>query len=207
MRIDEISLGQIGAGIKGAVAGAQQSAQTRKVSQNTQALAQTALSQWGKKVIALTNAAGGQPVSNDEYNDHLKDFVQKVMLNNRQIDQLDANSQSRIDAGIDAVMNNRNDRQKLPQAFNQLVTAASVARDDPSKTQYAASSAAASGTAQQLNPTQAASAVKQIMRSANVNTQAVATALQQTTGGTVAVPRTNSTVANALLKALGFDVK
>ncbi len=133
MRIDEISLGQIGAGIKGAIAGAQQSAQTRKVAQNTQALAQTALSQWGKKVVALTNAAGGQPVDPTDYTTHLTDFVQKVLLGGTRVQDLDTSSQPKVSAAIKGVVDNRADRGKLPQAFNALVTQASVARPDPAK--------------------------------------------------------------------------
>lgn len=133
MRIDEISLGQIGAGIKGAVAGAQQSAQARKVTQNTQALAQTALTQWGKKVIALTNAAGGQPVDPTDYTNHLTDFVQKVMLGGTRVQDLDPSSQPKVAAAIKGVVDTRGDRTKLPQAFNALVTQASVARPDPAK--------------------------------------------------------------------------
>ena len=145
MRIDEISLGQIGAGIKGAVAGSRagigatagfkDAAQARGMQQNTQALAQTALTQWGKKVMALTNAANGQPVDENDYKNHLTDFVQKVMLGNKPIDTLDATSKPKIQKAIDDVVAGRNDRNKLPQAFNALVTQASAARVEPGKAQ------------------------------------------------------------------------
>lgn len=182
----------------------QQKVQADKI----KALAGTFLQQWGKKVVSLTNASGGQPVADDEYNDHLKDYVQKVMLNDRTIDQLDTNSQNRIDAGIDAVMKNRNDRQALPQAFNQLVTAASVARDDPAKTQYqpgvGTKSKGKGGAAQPLTPPLAKSAVAKALKQPTPTL--MVDALKQVPGAGESIPRTPSVLANALLKAMGFQV-
>jgi hypothetical protein len=131
-RLDEVDI--IG-GIKGAVAGFQQSQQQRQVQQNTAALAKTALQQWNNKVIQLTQAAGGQPVDEKEYKTYLTDFVQKVMLGNKSIDNLDAASKPRIQKAIDDVVAGRNDRNKLSSTFNELVTQATVARTTPTKAQ------------------------------------------------------------------------
>lgn len=90
-----------------------------------------AYQQWNKKKLALLNAAGGQPIENEEA--HLADFVQKTLLNNRQITDLDPPSQRKIEAAITNVMTAGNDRRKLQQAFTDLVTQSTAARQDPAK--------------------------------------------------------------------------
>jgi len=203
-------------GVQGAVAGFQQSQQQRAVQQNTQGVAKAAMQQWNNKVIQLTQAAGGQPVDPAEYENQLADFVERVMLRSYKIADMEPQSQQRIEQAIGQVVAGRNDRRALAPAFEKLTQQALVARLDPAKSSYQSPAAQktvgpgakqAPGTAQQLNPTQAKSAVSQIMRKANVNTSAVAQAVQQVTGGPVTVQRTNSTVANALLKSMGFDVQ
>jgi hypothetical protein len=96
-----------------------------------------------------------------------------------------------------------------------------VARLDPAKTSYQspaaqktvgpgakrAPGAQTPAPQQQLNPTQAASAVNQVLRGVPVNAAAVSQALQKITGGPVAVQPTNSTVVNALLNAMGIQVR
>jgi len=218
-RLDEADI--VG-GIKGAIAGYQQSQQQRQVQQNTQALSKAAMQQWNNKVVQLTQAAGGQPVDPDEYETQLSDFVERTMLRSYKIKDMEPQSQQRLEQAMGAVVQGRNDRKALGPAFEKLTQQALVARLDPAKTSYESPAAQKSlgpgvkktpgaqnpePTQQQLNPTQAKSAVDQIMRKANVNATAVAQALQQTTGGPVALRRTDSTVANALLKSLGFDVR
>jgi hypothetical protein len=135
-KLDEVpTLGQIASGIQGAVAGFQQGQQQRALGGQQSALAKTAYDQWNRKVMALTNAAGGQPVDINDYENHLVDFVQKVVLNNRRIDDLDQSSQTRINAVIDEIVKNQSDRAGLQKAFQNLIVQASVARSDPAKQQ------------------------------------------------------------------------
>lgn len=209
MRIDEVTLGQIGSGIKGAVAGFQQNQRQRQVQQNTQAVSKAAQQQWNNKLVQLQQAG----VPETQWENHLADFVERTMLRSYKIADLE--DAAGVENAMKDVINAGIDQKKLSPAMNTLVQQALVARLDPAKSSYqspAAQKTVGPGAkqppaTQQLNPTQAASAVSQIMRGANVNPSAVAQALQQVTGGPVAIPRTNSTIANALLKALGFDVK
>lgn len=145
MRIDEISLGQLGAGIKGAISGAKAgtgatsgfnaAAQAKGVQQNTQAIANAAFQQWNNKALQLLQASGGQPIDEKDYRNHLTDFVQKVMLGNKPIDALDATSKPQIQKAIDDVVASRNDRTKLTNTFKTLATQATVARVEPGKAQ------------------------------------------------------------------------
>ena len=224
-RLDEVDI--IGgikkavSGVQGAVAGFQQNQQQRQVQQNTAALSKAALQQWNNKVIQLTQAAGGQPVDPTEYENQLSDFVERIMLRSYKIADMEPQSQQRIEQAIGAVVQGRNDRRALAPAFEKLVQQATVARLDPAKTSYQspaaqktvgpgakqAPGAQTPAPQQQLNPTQAASAVNQVLRGAQVNASAVAQALQKVTGGPVAVQPTNSTVVNALLKTMGIQVQ
>lgn len=106
-----------------------------KVSGNIQNLANAAFKQWTNKTLQLLQASGGQPIDEKDYKNHLTDFVQKVMLGNKSIDTLDATSKPRIQKALDDVVAGRNDRQKLPTAFKELVTQATAARVEPSKAQ------------------------------------------------------------------------
>jgi hypothetical protein len=49
--------------------------------------------------------------------------------------------------------------------------------------------------------------VKQVLASANVNTQAVAAALQQAAGGTLTATKQPNPMVNSLLNALGVATK
>jgi len=159
-------------------------------------------------------------VDPDEYENNLSDFVERVMLKSYKIQDMDPQSQTRIEQALGAVVQGRNDRRALAPAFEKLVQQAMVARLDPAKTSYQSPAAqktvgpgakqapgAQTPAPQQLNPTQAASAVNQVLRGAQVNAPAVAQALQKVTGGPVAVQPTNSTVVNALLKTMGIQVQ
>ena len=175
--------------------------QTAQIQGQTQALSQAALKQWNNRVMQLMQASGGQPVDETEYHDHLKDFVERTMLSNRSIDNLDQNSQTRLDSAIDAVMTNRGDTRKLQTAFQQLAGAALVSRDDPAKTRQAA---AQPGQAQ-MTPQQATTAIKTALQR-NIGaggTQALATVLKQV-AGTNAVRSTGNPATDSLLNTLGI---
>jgi hypothetical protein len=213
-RLDEVDI--IG-GIKGAVAGFQQSQQQRQVQQNTAALAKAALQQWNNKVIQLTQAAGGQPVDPTDYENNLNDFVERVMLRTYKIADLDDSSQTRVEQAIGAVVQGRNDRRALAPAFEKLVQQATVARLDPAKTSYqspAAQKTVGPGAKQTpgaknpiANPAQAKAAVQNALGAAKItvgNRQGLATEIQA--AGDVTVPRTPNLLANAALKELGFNI-
>jgi hypothetical protein len=181
--------------------------------------AKAALQQWNNKVIQLTQAAAGQPVDATEYENQLGDFVERIMLRNYKIADMEPQSQQRIEQAIGDVVQNRNDRNSLASSFEKLAQQTVVARLDPAKTSFQSPAAQktlgpgakqAPGAAQQpvvLNAQQAQQAAAQALRNANVNVSQLATQLATQTGGPVTVPRTNNNVVNALLKAVGVQVQ
>lgn len=204
--------------LAGMVGNLQQKLQTRKVQQNTSMAAKAALQQWNNKVIQLTQAAAGQPVDATEYENQLADFVERVMLRSYKIADMEAQSQQRIEQAIGDVVQNRNDRAGLTSAFEKLAQQTVVARLDPAKTSFQSPAAQKTlgpgakqpASAQQpvvLNAQQAQAAANQALRNANVNAQQLATQLATQAGGPVVIPRTNNNVVNALLSAIGVQVK
>ena len=173
--------------------------QQAKVATSTAALSQAALKQWNTKLLQLQQANNGMPVSDQEYDDRLEEFVDRVMLQGR-LDSLDQTSLSRLNPAMDAVIKARNDPKLLSAAFEKMVAAVNVARQDPAK---------ATQTAQtpQYTPQQTAAIVKQVLAGANVNTQAVATALQQAAGGPLTATKQPNPMVNSLLNALGVATK
>ena len=220
--LDEIS---IPGAVKGAIAGFQQGRQQRAIQQNTQAAAQAALKQWTNKVIMLSQAAQGQPVDATDYENHLADFVERVMLRSYKIADMDPGSQQKLEAALGSVVQSRNNAQQLKTAFNNLVQQAMVARLDPAKTAYqspaaqktvgpgakqttgAKSPQAAQAAPVAMSPAQANQAVQAIFRAARANPQAIAQNLQQVSGGPIEIVRTNNPIVNALLNSLGITVK
>jgi hypothetical protein len=210
-KLDEVpTLGQIASGVRGAVAGFQQGQQQRAVQQNTQAVAKAALQQWNNKLIQLQQAG----IASTQWENHLADFVEKIMLRNYKITDLEDTRgvENAMRAVIDAGM----DRRKLEPAFNTLVQQTLVARLDPTKTAYQSPAAQrtvgpgakqAPGAQQQLNPSQAAQAAAQAMRAARINPQAAAQEIQKVAGGPLAVRTTNNTMVDALLQSLGIQVR
>jgi hypothetical protein len=187
-RLDEVGLmTRIGAAL-----GNQQA----QVATSTAALSQAALKQWNNKVLQLQQANSGMPISDQEYDTNLEDFVDRVMLQGR-LDSLDQTSLTRLTPAMDAVIKARNDPKLLPAAFEKMVAVVNVARQDPAK---------ASRTPQ-LAPQQSAATVKQVLAGANVNTQAVAAALQQAAGGQLTATKQPNPMINSLLNALGVATK
>jgi hypothetical protein len=176
----------------GAVLGNQQA----QVATSTAALSQAALKQWNNKVLQLQQANQGMPISDQEYDTNLEDFVDRVMLQGR-FDSLDQTSLTRLTPAMDAVIKARNDPKLLPAAFEKMVAVVNVARQDPAK---------ASRTPQ-LAPQQTATTVQQVLKGANVNTQAVAAALQQAAGGQLTATKQPNPMVNSLLNALGVATK
>jgi hypothetical protein len=170
--------------------------QQAKVATSTAALSQAALKQWNNKVLQLQQANQGMPISDQEYDTNLEDFVDRVMLQGR-FDSLDQTSMSRLTPAMDAVLKVRNDPKLLPAAFEKMVSAVNVARQDPAKATQAP----------QYTPQQTAATVQQVLKGANVNTQAVATALQQAAGGTLTATKQANPMVNSLLNALGVATK
>ena len=170
--------------------------QQAQVATSTAALSQAALKQWNNKVLQLQQANQGMPISDQEYDTNLEDFVDRVMLQGR-FDSLDQTSMSRLTPAMDAVLKVRNDPKLLPAAFEKMVSAVNVARQDPAKATQAP----------QYTPQQTAATVQQVLKGANVNTQAVATALQQAAGGTLTATKQANPMVNSLLNALGVATK
>ena len=170
--------------------------QQAQVATTTAALSQAALKQWNNKVLQLQQANQGMPISDQEYDTNLEDFVDRVMLQGR-LDSLDQTSLTRLTPAMDAVLKARNDPKLLPTAFEKMVAAVNVARQDPAKATQAP----------QYNPQQTAATVKQVLASANVNTQAVAAALQQAAGGALTATKQPNPMVNSLLNALGVATK
>jgi len=170
--------------------------QQAQVATSTAALSQAALKQWNNKVLQLQQANQGMPISDQEYDTNLEDFVDRVMLQGR-LDSLDQTSLTRLTPAMDAVIKARNDPKLLPAAFEKMVAVVNVARQDPAK---------ASQTSQ-FTPQQTAATVKQVLAGANVNTQAVAAALQQAAGGQLTATKQPNPMINSLLNALGVATK
>jgi hypothetical protein len=170
--------------------------QQAQVATSTAALSQAALKQWNNKVLQLQQANQGMPISDQEYDTNLEDFVDRVMLQGR-LDSLDQTSLTRLTPAMDAVLKARNDPKLLPAAFEKMVAVVNVARQDPAK---------ASRTPQ-LAPQQTAATVQQVLKGANVNTQAVAAALQQAAGGQLTATKQPNPMVNSLLNALGVATK
>ena len=170
--------------------------QQAQVATSTAALSQAALKQWNNKVLQLQQANQGMPISDQEYDTNLEDFVDRVMLQGR-FDSLDQTSMSRLTPAMDAVLKVRNDPKLLPAAFEKMVSAVNVARQDPAKATQAP----------QYTPQQTAATVQQVLKGANVNTQAVATALQQAAGGTLTATKQANPMVNSLLNSLGVATK
>jgi hypothetical protein len=170
--------------------------QQAQVATSTAALSQAALKQWNNKVLQLQQANQGMPISDQEYDTNLEDFVDRVMLQGR-LDSLDQTSLTRLTPAMDAVIKARNDPKLLPAAFEKMVAVVNVARQDPAK---------ASRTPQ-LAPQQTAATVQQVLKGANVNTQAVAAALQQAAGGALTATKQANPMVNSLLNALGVATK
>jgi len=170
--------------------------QQAQVATSTAALSQAALKQWNNKVLQLQQANQGMPISDQEYDTNLEDFVDRVMLQGR-LDSLDQTSLTRLTPAMDAVIKARNDPKLLPAAFEKMVAVVNVARQDPAK----------SSQTPQFTPQQSAATVKQVLAGANVNTQAVATALQQAAGGALTATKQPNPMVNSLLNALGVATK
>ena len=136
------------------------------------------------------------PISDQEYDTNLEDFVDRVMLQGR-FDSLDQTSMSRLTPAMDAVLKVRNDPKLLPAAFEKMVAAVNVARQDPTKAPQNP----------QFTPQQMSATVQQVLQGANVNTKAVATALQQAAGGTLTATKQANPMVNSLLNALGVATK
>ena len=170
--------------------------QQAQVATSTAALSQAALKQWNNKVLQLQQANQGMPISDQEYDTNLEDFVDRVMLQGR-LDSLDQTSLTRLTPAMDAVIKARNDPKLLPAAFEKMVAVVNVARQDPAK----------SAQTSQFTPQQTAATVKQVLAGANVNTQAVAAALQQAAGGQLTATKQPNPMVNSLLNALGVATK
>lgn len=175
--------------------------QQAKMQAQSQAVSAAAQKQWNNRVLQLMQANQGQPIADDEYNDHLKDFTQKTMLGGRQIDNLDQNSQARIDQAIDAVMKNRNSKTAMPQAFQQLANAALSSRLDPAKVQTG--QAASTGTAT-ASPQQVQTAVNNLAQKLGPSFNTVLASGIQTAAGVAQVRSTGNAATDALINALGI---
>lgn len=227
-KLDEIDL--VPSGIRRTVGGLrdrmaarqlkkQTSQATTAVAQNVRAASNAALQQWNNKVALLSQASGGT-VDPTEYENHLADFVERVMLRSYKLADLDPQSQQRVESAIGAVMQNKDDPRSLAAAFEKLVQQTMVARLDPEKTAFQSPAAQktvgpgaknAPGVAQPapsaaMTSAEAAKAVSSVLRASRVNQQVLAANVQKILGP-VEVQRTNNDTVNALLQSLGIQVK
>ena len=97
-----------------------------------QAVAKKALEQWQGKVVTLQRANQNMPISDQEYTNNLKDFIENVLLQ-KPLTTLDQTSRQRMGAQINAVLAAKNDPKALPKAFNTLVVNTAAARQDPGR--------------------------------------------------------------------------
>jgi hypothetical protein len=181
-----------------------------KMSAQTQGLAKAALQQWNNKVLQLTQANKGQPVSDQEYFTQLQDFVNRVMLQGA-FSRLDGTSAKRVKQAIAGVTGVRNNPTQLQDKMEQLVTTASASRQDPNAYYGAPRGSAAkapTGAAQAGAAQQAAPLVQQFLNQSvsAVQQQGFKTFLQQY-AGTGAVRSTGNATVDAFLKELGLRVQ
>ena len=185
-----------------------------RVQSQTQAVSKAALQQWNNRVAQLTQASGGQPIDPAEYKRNLSDFVERMMLRSYKIADLDSTSNARVDQALDTVVQARNDRRTLEPAFEKLAQQALASRLDTARTGTQSSAAQATvGTGAQqapgakqpappLNAPQAEAVVATALRKTGIDLTKLVPELEAAAGGTVKVPKTNNTMANAVLQAM-----
>lgn len=186
----------------------------RRTAAQTRDLASQAQKQWAGREAQLQAAAGpGKPIDPTRYEDTLADFVQRVMLANRRITDLDDASEIEIERAIGDIIAARGNAGAMEEAWLRLTQQSLVAREDLAKslgqrgsTGGSASASASSGI--QMSPQVAAQVVARLMTNQRINPDNFKTALKNLLGEQpITITRTNNVFVNALLTQLGITVR
>jgi len=175
-----------------------------------QNVAKLALQQWQSKVLTLIRANQNMPITDREYTDNLKDFIEKTLLQ-KPLTTLDQLSRQRLGVQINNVLASRNDPKKLQQTFQELAVNTAAARQDPTRVgrQYAQAAAQApTGSAQAGSAQQTSPLIKRFMQS-TVNASQLA-GLQQFLAQNVQggiVRSTGNAVVDAFINHLGVKTR
>lgn len=173
----------------------------------TQQVAKLVMQQWQNKMVQLTRAASttGGAVSDQEYGEQLEDFIERVLLQNKRVEDLDQQSGQRLDAIMQKIVAGRNDAKALPELFNNLTAVTTAARVDTTKFKGGQTQQpTAQQGAQNLSQANPQVAVKQALK--GVNTSALNQQIAAVGGGPQTVKSTSNRYVDQLLKQLGIQV-
>lgn len=172
-----------------------------------QQLAKASLQNWNNRVYQMSQAQQrlGQPaqISDTEYKQSLKDYVERVLLQ-KNIASLDPASQSSVNAAIDRVTTNKDKPAQLEPFFQTLIYTTASARANPNQLPFGAPQVTASP---QMTTQQAQQAVQQFFAGGmSTSQQQAMSAFLQQYSGTNSVRSTGNPVTDAMLKQLGFRI-
>lgn len=182
-------------------------------------IGQATLQRWQQKVIDLTRANQNQPITDQEYTDNLKTFIETTLLQ-KGLTTLDQNSRQRMGQAINAVVAARDDQRQLASTFQNLVTITTAARQDPTRQykmagQRRAAPAAVPAAASAASPAPATTtttvnpaALKNTLANLGVDIKPSRSAIQQVmskAGANLNIKRTGDPYADALLTLFGFN--
>ena len=180
-----------------------------------QNVAKQTLQQWQGKVVTLQRANQNLPISDQEYTNNLKDFVENVLLQ-KPLTTLDQPSRQRLGQQINTVLAARNDAKALTKAFDTLVVSTAAARQDPARLgrtqqnpqtagqrQQPPAGSAQVGAAKQVQPL-----VKQFLNRSVGQSQinGMQQFLQQNSGATT-VRSTGNALIDAFINQLGIKTQ
>lgn len=179
---------------------------------------QATLQRWQQKVIDLTRANQNQPITDQEYIDNLKTFIETTLLQ-KGLTTLDQNSRQRLGQAINAVVAARNDRRQLASTFQNLVTMTTAARQDPTRQYKMPGQRRTAPTAAPAAPTTTPAAapavatvnpaaLKATLANLGVDIKPSRSAIQQVmskSGANLNIKRTGDAYADALLTLFGFN--
>lgn len=179
-----------------------------------QKLSDVARQMWEKQILAVMQANStrgqGMTISDQEYNTRLKDFVEKVIINQK-MDQVSQDDQQRLTNAITNVQraNNMDDKRAMDAAFDDLISVGTVARVSSPSTSTGAPTKQTAKTPPPTSRSQAQNEVeqifKQVINASPRNLQAIGATLQQVSNNSQ-VKSTGDMVADAVLTSLGYRV-
>ena len=182
----------------------------RRTAAQTRDLASQAQKQWAGREAQLQAAAGpGNPIDPTRYENTLADFVERVMLANRRITDLDDASEIEMERAIGDIIAARGNARAMEEAWLRLTQQSLVAREDLAKSlgqRGASGRPISAGT--QMSPQAAANVVARLMTNQRINPDNFKTALKNLMGEQpITITRTNNVFVNALLTQLGITVR
>ena len=180
-----------------------------------QKLSDVASQMWEKQILAVMQANStrgqGMTISDQEYNTRLKDFVEKVIINQK-IDQVSQDDQQRLTNAIINVQRayKMDDKRAMDKAFDDLISVGTVARvSSPSTSTGAPTPGPKTKQPPPTSRSQAQNEVeqvfKQVINASPRNLQAIGATLQQVSNNSQ-VRSTGDMVADAVLTSLGYRV-